>query len=194
MRLSYSCCAHCSHRARTLVSITATGLHVSRQGRTKRYTPRSQIAAAARLSPANRNRHSGSALRIFLSIADLWKLTELQRRLALGYPSRATFYLWSRCARHRTSLTLSVDVLSRISTILGIQQVLEELFATEQAGVDWLHESDPVVFGGQSPLSLITSGFYDDILTVHQYLDSKHPTHPQGNRIANALGRMRPYR
>ncbi len=164
--------------------------HVSRQRKTKRYRPRSQVAVAERLSSANRTRQSGPALRIFLSIADLWMLTELERRLVLGYPSRATFYLWCKRARGRTSLTLSVDVLSRISMVLGIQQVLEELFPIEQAGVDWLHANDPTVFGGGSPLGLITSGSYDDILEVRRFLSGKLAGRPhQLNTIAGALGR-----
>ncbi len=147
------------------------------------------MAVAERLSSANRTRHSGPALRIFLSIADLWKLTELERRLALGYPSRATFYVWCKRARGRTPLTLSVDVLSRISMVLGIQQILEELFPIEHA-VDWLHANDPTVFGGGSPLGLITSGFYDDILEVRRFLNGKLAGRPpQLNTIACALGR-----
>jgi hypothetical protein len=162
--------------------------HLSREGNTKRKMPRSQLLA--HLSPANRTRQSGPGLRIFLSIADLWKLTELKRRLVLGYPSRATFYLWCKRARGRASLTLSVDVLCRISIVLSIQQLLEDLFPTEQAGVDWLHANDPTVLGAGSPLDLITSGFYGDLLGVCQFLDNKLAGRPrQLNRIAKALGR-----
>ena len=43
-----------------------------------------------RLSPANRRRLSAPGLRTFLAIADLWGLTEEERRLVLGLPARST--------------------------------------------------------------------------------------------------------
>ena len=162
---------------------------MSPRGKTKKSPPRSQIVAAGRLSPANRTRQSGPAIRIFLAICDLWELRELERRLALGYPSRATFYLWCKRARNRMSLTLNIDVLCRISAILGIQQDLEDLFPTTQAALDWLRTSrDELAFTGQSPLGLITSGFYEDLLAVRRYLDAQMVGRPrQMNRIAKAL-------
>ena len=55
----------------------------------------------SRFDPANRRRLSPPALRTFLAIADLWGLTEEQRRLVLGYPSRSTYHSWCRRARGR---------------------------------------------------------------------------------------------
>jgi hypothetical protein len=43
-----------------------------------------------RFTPANRRRLSAPGMRTFLAIADLWKLTEEERRLVLGLPSRST--------------------------------------------------------------------------------------------------------
>src|SRR3546814_12183009 len=46
----------------------------------------SSVKAAPRLfAPDNRRRLSASGLRTFLAIADLWELTDEQRRLILGY-------------------------------------------------------------------------------------------------------------
>src|SRR4051812_16614419 len=64
-----------------------------------------------RFAPANRKRLSAPALRTFLAIADLWRLTEEERRLVLGLPSRSTFHNWVKLAREHGELTLSVDVL-----------------------------------------------------------------------------------
>src|SRR3546814_8333489 len=79
---------------------------------------------ATRFDPANRRRLSAPALRTFLAIADLWRLTEEQRRLALGYPSRSTYHNWCRQARVHGAFTLDVDMLTRISAVLGIHQAL----------------------------------------------------------------------
>jgi len=127
----------------------------------------------ARFAPANRKRLSAPALRTFLAIADLWDLNEEERRLVLGYPSRSTFHNWARQAREHGEITLDVDVLTRISAVLGIHQALGILFATEREGRDWLHgPHGATVFGGRPPLALITSGSQDGLLTVRRFLDA----------------------
>src|ERR1700680_5252915 len=100
-------------------------------------------------APANRSLLSAPALRTFLAIADLWGLTEEQRLLILGYPSRSTYHNWCKQAREHGAFTLDVDVLTRISAILGIHQGLGILFPTEQLGVQWLRTPHSAVgFGG----------------------------------------------
>src|ERR1700684_4710573 len=91
-----------------------------------------------RFAPANRRRLSAPALRTFLTIADLWGLTEAQRLLVLGYPSRSTYHNWCKQAREHGAFTLDVDVLTRISAVLGIHQALGILFSGERLGAEWL--------------------------------------------------------
>src|SRR3954449_13146253 len=121
----------------------------------------------SRLAPANRRRLSAPALRTFLAIADLWGLSEEQRLLMLGYPSRSTYYNWCRQAREHGAFTLDVDVLTRISAVFGIHQALGILFPSERLGIDWLRTAhDATVFGGRPPLDLMTSGTQDGLLTA----------------------------
>ena len=128
---------------------------------------------ATRLSPANRRRLSAPGLRSFLAIADLWGLTEEQRRLALGLPSRSTYHGWIKTAREHGDITLPVDTLLRISAVLGIHQALGILFPNEREGSDWLHSPHrAIVFGGAPPLALVTSGTQDGLLTVRRFLDA----------------------
>lgn len=127
----------------------------------------------ARFAPANRRRLSAPALRTFLTIADLWGLNEEERRLILGYPSRSTFHNWAKLAREHQDLTLDVDVLTRISAVLGIHQALGILHTTERDGVAWLRgPHDGAVFGGKPPLALVTSGSQDGLVTVRRFLDA----------------------
>jgi hypothetical protein len=132
----------------------------------------------SRFAPANRRRLSAPALRTFLTIADLWGLTEEQRRLILGYPSRSTYHNWCRQAREHGTFTLDVDVLMRISAVFGIHQALGILFTEERLGVDWLRtpHSAPV-FGGRPPLSLVTCGTQDGLLSVRRFLDGARGGH-----------------
>ena len=75
-------------------------------------------------------------------------------------------------AREHGAFTLDVDVLTRISAVLGIHQALGILFPQERLGVDWLRSPhNAVVFGGHPPLDLITNGSQDGLLSVRRFLD-----------------------
>ncbi|MEH2515329.1 hypothetical protein V1279_007448 [Bradyrhizobium sp. AZCC 1610] len=143
----------------------------------------------SRFAPANRRRLSAPALRTFLAIADLWGLTEEQRLLILGYPSRSTYHNWCKQAREHGAFTLDVDVLTRISAVLGIHQALGVLFPTEQLGVEWLRTPhNAVVFGGRPPVDLVTSGSQDGLLSVRRFLDgARGGLYMQPNTIDEAF-------
>ena len=143
----------------------------------------------SRLASANRRRLSAPALRTFLAVADLWGLTEEQRLLVLGYPSRSTYHNWCKQAREHGAFTLDVDVLTRISAVFGIHQALGILFQQERLGVDWLRSPHKaVVFGGHPPLDLITNGSQDGLLTARRFLDgARGGLYMQPNTIDEAF-------
>jgi hypothetical protein len=143
----------------------------------------------SRFLPANRRRLSAPALRTFLAIADLWGLTEEQRLLILGYPSRSTYHNWCKQAREHGAFTLDVDVLTRISAVFGIHQGLGILFPTEQDGVEWLRTPHrAIVFGGRPPLDLVSRGSQDGLLTVRRFLDgARGGLYMQPNAIDEAF-------
>ena len=143
----------------------------------------------ARFAAANRRRLSPPALRTFLAIADLWGLTEEQRLLVLGYPSRSTYHNWCKQAREHGSFVLDVDVLTRISAVFGIHEALGILFPTERLGVEWLRTPhNAIVFGGRPPLDLVTSGSQDGLLTVRRFLDgARGGIYMQPNEIDRAF-------
>jgi hypothetical protein len=103
----------------------------------------------------DRWRLSGPSLRTFLAIVDLWDLTDEQRSLVLGLPSRSRFRAWAAAARERRDLILGVDVLTRISAFPRIHQALFHLTehnsmsmsATPQA------RSVPASFGGRATIA-----------------------------------------
>ncbi|WP_075216054.1 MbcA/ParS/Xre antitoxin family protein [Mongoliimonas terrestris] len=145
--------------------------------------PRNQRSAATpstpaslgpeRFLPANRRRLSGPGLRTFLAIADLWGLADEERLLVLGMPSRSTYYGWAKAVREHRDITLDVDMLTRISLVLGIHQALGILHATERDGVAWLRTPHGApLFGGRPPMALVTSGTQDGLLAVRRFLDA----------------------
>ncbi|KAA1053918.1 MbcA/ParS/Xre antitoxin family protein [Azospirillum argentinense] len=126
-----------------------------------------------RFAPTKRRQLSGPALRTFLSIADRWRWTEAERLLVLGSPSRSTYFGWVAKARDGQEITLPVDVLLRISAILGIHKALMILFGSEPAALDWLTgPHDGPSFGGQPPMALVTNGTMDGPMLVRRYLDA----------------------
>ncbi|HEY2752455.1 MbcA/ParS/Xre antitoxin family protein [Phenylobacterium sp.] len=148
--------------------------------RAKAKMPRSDVAMMAlpRLAPnrfatANRRRLSGPGLRTFLAIADLWGLSEAERLMVMGLPSRSTYYGWVKAVREHRDITLDLDVLTRISAVLGIHQALGVLQGSEKAAGAWLHTPHSgAVFGGRPPLDLVTSGTQDGLMTVRRFLDA----------------------
>jgi hypothetical protein len=124
-------------------------------------------------APAKRRRLSAPGLRAFLAIADLWGLGEEQRRILLGLPSRSTYHGWARAVREHREINLDLDVLLRISAVLGIHKALQILHLTEAAGIAWLQApNDAPVFGGRPPIAVMMAGSQDALLTVRRHLDA----------------------
>jgi uncharacterized protein (DUF2384 family) len=120
-----------------------------------------------------RRRLSGPAMRTFLAIADRWRLSEEQRLRLLGLPGRSTFYAWAEKGRRRERLSLNLDILLRISAVLGIHKALRIVFPREQDAIAWLSAPNQgPLFGGQRPIDLITCGTQDGLLAVRRYLDA----------------------
>jgi hypothetical protein len=135
--------------------------------------PGPAVLDSARFSPANRRRLSGPGLRAFQSIADLWGLTEAQRLLVLGAPSRSAYYAWVKTARANGAITLPADMLTRISAVLGIHKALMILFPTQGEYLSWLRMPHAApLFGGQPPLALAISGTQDGLMAVRRFLDA----------------------
>ena len=112
---------------------------------------------------------SPAAVRLFLRLAEHWRLSIEQQRILLGGISRQTYYNW----RDGKIGALSRDQLERISLVLGIRSGLKLLFAEEDSAARWLTSAnDDVPFGGASPLARMTQGSIDDLYAVRRYIDA----------------------
>ncbi len=126
-----------------------------------------------RFSPTSRRHLSGPGLRTFLRICDVWGLDETRRRRLLGVPARSTYHNWLKAVREQRPLTLGLDELTRISTILGIYKALLILHGDATEAIAWLRGPHAAtVFGGDPPLDLMTSGPLDALLTTRRFLDA----------------------
>jgi hypothetical protein len=127
------------------------------------------LAPDALRDPKIRQRVSATALRLFLRLAELWRLAVDQRRALLGDISRPTYHNW----RKGKAGTLTRDQLERISLVLGIHKGLRLLFADEASAMRWLTSPNrDLPFGGTSPLERALRGSIDDLYAVRRYIDA----------------------
>jgi len=121
----------------------------------------------------DRARLGGPALRTFRRIADAWDLSERERIAVLGEPGRSTYHQWMRKAQAREPVTLPLDTLLRLSGVLGVRKALAILFEDGTRALTWLRGAHRgTVFNGAAPMTFITEGALDGILTVRRYLDA----------------------
>ena len=127
------------------------------------------LAADALHDRKVRERLSPAAVRLFLRLADLWRLAVDQRRALLGDISRPTYYNW----QNGKVGALSRDQLERISLLLGIHKGLKLPFADEASATRWFTSPNrDLPFGGGSPLDRILRGSIDDLYAVRRYIDA----------------------
>lgn len=113
---------------------------------------------------------SGPALRTFLRIAELWRLSVDEQMVLLGVTARSTYFKWKR----DSNTVLPKDTLERISYILGVYKALQILLPDETAADEWVRQPNAASsFGGQSALDRMLSGQVADLFVVRQYLDAQ---------------------
>lgn len=117
-----------------------------------------------------RRRMSGPAIRTFFNIARAWDLSVNEQRGLLGWPASSTYHKY----KGGSVGTLSYDVLTRISLILGTYKALHILYPEPELANHWvkLPNSNPL-FGGRPPLMLMIDGGIDGLYQVRRLLDSR---------------------
>jgi Protein of unknown function (DUF2384) len=127
------------------------------------------LDAGSLRDPKTRESLSGSAVRLFLKLADLWQLSVEQRRALLGDISRQTYHNW----QNGKVATLGRDQLERISLLLGTHKGLKLLFVDDAAGLRWLKsDNQDIPFAGKSPLERALQGSINDLYVVRRYIDA----------------------
>jgi hypothetical protein len=125
---------------------------------------------AERAKPAVRKRLSGPAMRTFFSIAQKWGLDNKEQIALLGSPAPSTFYKY----KAGDVGTLSFDLLTRLSLVLGIYKALRILFPDTAVSDRWftLPNSNPM-FGGLTPAAYVAQGDIDALYRVRRLLDAR---------------------
>jgi hypothetical protein len=124
---------------------------------------------------------SGAAMRTYFKIAEKWTLSAKEQMAILGSPASSTFYKY----KVGDVGTLSIDVLTRVSLILGIYKDLRILFPDTALAARWvkLPNSNPT-FGGRTPAEYMSLGDMDPLYRVKRLLDARgnfaRPVPPEG--------------
>jgi hypothetical protein len=128
------------------------------------------IRADRRGDPQVRKRMSAPAMRTFLNTAMAWKLSVDEQRGLLGWPAASTYHKY----KAGDVGTLSYDMLTRISLMLGIYKALHILYPDEALADRWvkLPNSNPT-FGGRPALSLMIEGGIDGLTQTRRLLDAR---------------------
>ena len=135
--------------------------------------PDTGLVLPAAEAPSKRRELSGPALRTFARIADDLGLTEVERLRLIGSPARSTYYGWMEKARGGDAVTLPLDALLRLSALFGVWKAVRIVFPSDAAAKAWLASPNTgPLFGGQSPMALLTSGTQDGLLLVRRHLDA----------------------
>jgi hypothetical protein len=136
----------------------------------KAISKRLDDGAPGRHDPEVRRRLSAPAMRTFLNVCETWNLRVNQQRGLLGWPAPSTYHKY----KAGQTGTLSFDMLSRISLVLGIYKALHILYPEAQLADQWvnLHNTNPMM-GGKPPLELMIEGGIDGLHQVRRLLDAR---------------------
>jgi hypothetical protein len=128
-------------------------------------------SAPQRNDPEVRRRLSAPAMRTFLNVCAAWNLSVNQQRGLLGWPAPSTYHKY----KAGQTGTLSFDMLSRISLVLGIYKALHILYPQPELADQWikLRNANPLLEGDKPPLELIIDGGIDGLHRVRRLLDAR---------------------
>lgn len=131
----------------------------------------SNISAKARTTrPLSDEQMSRAAFQAFFGITEDWGLTADEQNTLLGSLPRSSFYR----LRASKSANATVDMLDRISYVMGIHKALRILLPDLNDVARWIHQPNKApLFGGRSALEKMLSGHMQDLAELRRYLDAE---------------------
>lgn len=116
-----------------------------------------------------RDRLSASALKGFFNIMTRWNVRDEDARCLLGGLSNGPYYSWKK----QPERSLSADVLTRISYLVGIFKALHILYG-EKLADEWISLANTNrLFGGETPLAYMRRGGIPAMQIVRRLLDAR---------------------
>ncbi|MGL5838821.1 MAG: MbcA/ParS/Xre antitoxin family protein [Sphingorhabdus sp.] len=106
--------------------------------------------------------------RAMIRLFENWNITDAEASVLLGDLSPRTFQRWKAGHLGRAG----VDLVARMSNLLGIHKALRLLFEDPDRGYRWIHMPN-AAFEGRSALAVMLNGQITDLMRVRRYLDAQ---------------------
>lgn len=106
--------------------------------------------------------------RAMIGLFGHWNISDVDASILLGDVSPRTFQRWKTGQYGR----VGVDLIARMSNLLGIHKALRLLFSDPARGYQWVNTAN-AVFDGNSALAIMLGGQITDLMRVRQYLDAQ---------------------
>jgi Protein of unknown function (DUF2384) len=161
-----------------LTALGAQSLNLDKRMKLSYFTPsmESLIMTALKLVTAKQSPTAtitpdmvAAGLRAFFQIVDKWQIPNEQAMVLLGQPAKSTFFKWRKGeVKGKAS---AVDLVTRISYVLGIFEALEVIYQRPDHADRWVTQPN-LALGGQSALERMMGGQITDLAAVRDYLDS----------------------
>lgn len=120
--------------------------------------------------PQERTRLIAAGMRAFVRLTELWDLTPAQQATLLGASSPDQCSMWLNGDVEGAD----VELLERLSNLLGIYKALKMLGVGTDGGRLWLRgPNQSAAFDRGSPLDRMLRGDPKDLAAVRQYLDAQ---------------------
>lgn len=106
--------------------------------------------------------------RAMIRLFDRWGITDSEAGVLLGDVSPRTFQRWKVGQYGRAG----VDLVARMSNLLGIHKALRLLFLDAERGYRWVRAPNDA-FAGRSAMDVMLCGQITDLMRVRRYLDAQ---------------------
>jgi Protein of unknown function (DUF2384) len=133
------------------------------------FVPAGPLGLADRTALAQVPDDEAQALqRAMIRLFSLWDVTDVEASVLLGDVSPRTFQRWKAGQYGRAG----VDLVARMSNLMGIHKALRLLFSDPARGYRWVRAAN-TEFGGKSALDVMLGGQITDLMRVRRYLDAQ---------------------
>lgn len=106
--------------------------------------------------------------RAVIRLFERWQVSDAEGAILLGDISPRTLQRWKAGHYGRAG----VDLIARMSNLIGIHKALRLLFAEAERGYRWVRAANRD-FGGESALEIMLGGQITDLMRVRRYLDAQ---------------------
>jgi Protein of unknown function (DUF2384) len=128
------------------------------------FLPRTPLDTPFAVPPEEAQAMQRAIIRLF----DHWGIGDQDASVLLGDLSPRTYQRWKTGQYGRAG----VDLITRMSNLIGIHKALRLIFADPVRGYDWVRAANSA-FSGQSALAVMLGGQITDLMRVRRYLDAQ---------------------